>query len=110
MKKNLICISIHSIVDIITNSSTEIFIVDMSKVTEIIQEIFKLMQETTYCSETTITPLSEYDYKDDYIIPEDLDVDNVYVIDIERYEMMIGIINKFFPVIQLTHKEDLEDY
>jgi hypothetical protein len=96
-------------IDVITNSSTELFIVDKNKVQEGMAEIFDLVINANDLDyETEIIPLKEYEYKDQYILPKG-NIDNYYVIRASYHnELLNRIIEKFFNPIELEENE--EDY
>jgi len=102
-------INVHSMIDVITNSSTELFIVDKNTIQEGMTEIFELIVNANDLDyETEVIPLKEYEYKDQYILPKG-NIDNYYVICASYHnELLMGIIEKFFNPIELEENE--EDY
>jgi hypothetical protein len=107
MKKLLI--NIHSLVDLITNSSTEIFIIDENKVKETMKEIFQfIVNEAEIDYESTVEKFDDYEYKDDYILSEEYknNSSNLYIIHASQHnELLNSIIEKFFNPIELEYKE-----
>ena len=100
-KKNIF--KIHSIIDVITNSSTELFTVDTSKCEALLKEIFLFLANAD--PEASLELLKDCDYIDDYIIPEDLDLENVYVCQIDQNNQMFwDFIEKYLNVIDLKCK------
>jgi len=107
-KKNIVIIKLHSVVDLITNSSTELFIVDTSKAEGILKEMFEFIKkEAGNCNETTISSWEDSSCKDDYIMPEDIDFSQVYVCRIDQNDnILMGIMEKFFTVLNLKYKDE----
>jgi len=107
MNKKVFFIKPHSMVDLITNSSTELFIIDLSKVTEFLNEVFKeLIMKSNYCGESEICKLSEYRNSDEYIIPDDIDINNTYVCEIDNHDVfLLSFIEKYFQPIELDYNE-----
>ena len=100
-------IKLHSVVDLITNSSTELFIVDASKAEGILKEVLKFIVEEgkSGYSDTKIETLENYRYKEDFIIPEDLDQSQIYVMDIDYSDTFLEkLIEKYFTTITLNYK------
>ena len=100
-------IKLHSVVDLITNSSTELFIVDASKAEGILKEVLKFIVEEgkSGYSDTKIETLENYRYKEDFIIPEDLDQSQIYVMDIDYSDTFLEkFIEKYFTTITLNYK------
>jgi hypothetical protein len=107
MKKK-IAIKIHSAVDLITNSSTELFIVDLTKTEGFLKEMFEFMTKESACGcdDTHFESLKNYKYKDDFIIPEDLNQDMVYMCTVDQNNnLLMSILEKYFTVIQLEYKD-----
>ena len=105
-KEKLIFIKLHSFVDLITNSSTELYVVDSSKSEGILKEIFDLIikEGNSGYDETKIECLINYKYKSDYIIPEDLDQNTVFICNIDRGNIILmKIIEKYFTTINLKY-------
>ena len=109
MGKKVIFIQLHSVIDLITNSSTELFVVDGNKAEGILKEIleFIIEQSLNDSSETEIVTLENYPYKDYYIIPEGLNEKQVYVMNIDYNDVFLqNFINKYFTLIRLEEKDD----
>ena len=99
-------ISIHSFIDVITNSSTELFVVDKSKIKEEMKELFELIIDTELDYETTVESYEDYRYKDDFILPEGCDSKDCYVIDASNSNILLEkIINKYFNPIEVEYKD-----
>lgn len=95
-------INIHSIIDIITNLSTELFIIDKSCIQDDMKELFKFLLGIELDSESTIQLYAEYEYKDDIDVSDFTSVDNLYVLDISHHNLLLKtIVNKFFNPIEL---------
>ena len=101
-------IKLHSIVDVITNSSSELFIVDGSKSEGILKEILDFI--VSGCSngsgETSVKLLSESGESDCYTIPEDMDISQLYLFEIDyNDEFLESFIKKYFTIIDLEYKD-----
>lgn len=109
MVKKQIFIKLHSVLDLITNSSSELFIVDTSKAEEIVKEIlFFFAKESKSCSEETSIEclVDRPSYKTDYIIPEDIDEKDIYICNIDQNnDLLVRFIEKFFTVIELKYRD-----
>ena len=102
-------LKLHSIVDLITNSSTELFIVDATKAEGILKEIleFTVKEGNSGYSDTRIETLENYRYKEDFIIPEDLDQTQIYVMNIDQGDSFLeSFIKEYFTLINLEYKND----
>ena len=110
MENKNILINVHSLVDVITNSSTELFIVDANKVQETMKELFNFLLNCTEIDfETEIFKYDESDYKNDYVLPEEYEnnTENLYFINASHHnELLMQIIDKYFNPIELEYKED----
>lgn len=109
MGKKVIFIQLHSVIDLITNSSTELFVVDGNKAEGILKEILEFMIEQSLNGslETEIVTLENYKYKDDYIIPEGLNEKQVYAITVDYHDVFLNkFIDKYFTLITLEGKDD----
>lgn len=97
MKKTFI-FSIHSFIDVITNSSTEMFIIDKSKIEESLLKVFDaLLEECNLDYESKIESYNDYRYKNDYILPEENNPDDCYVIDVSHSNDVLNmLVEKFF--------------
>ena len=103
--------NIHSFIDVITNSSSELYVVDANKITGFAKELFDLFKESFTegfrSNETTITKFSESDYTDEYLIPKDVNTENLYFIDVDYNDPITHkLIEKYFNIIELQYKED----
>lgn len=102
-------IKLHSIVDVITNSSSELFIVDGSKSEGILKEILDFITSSCRNSsgETSVKLLSESREYDYYVIPEDIDVSQLYLFEIDyNDEFLESFIKKYFTIIDLEYKDE----
>jgi hypothetical protein len=72
MKKILGTINVHSLIDVITNSSSEIFINDVNKTEEQINVIIDEVMSEFGCSAVSLTIERKYDYE------TDTEIDGVY--------------------------------
>lgn len=105
MDKKVVLIKLHSLVDLITNSSTELFIIDTSKTEGILKEIFDVIKKNP-AEETNIQKWEDYKYKSDLVIQEDADLSNVYVCRIDQNDVtLMAIIKKFFTQIKFKYAE-----
>jgi hypothetical protein len=110
MGKEKIAICIHSLVDVITNSSTELYAIDTEKTEGFVKELLDLFLEQfsngSRFDQTVITKWEDVDDKDYYILPESVNTDHVYFIDIEYSDNIVeALIKKYFNVIELGYKE-----
>ena len=105
MTKNSIIIKLHSVVDLITNSSTEMFIIDTSKTEKILKDIFDAIKNNVD-GETEIVKWQDYKYKGVIILLDDVDPENVYVCDIDQCDCsFLTIIEKFFTQVNYKYAE-----
>jgi hypothetical protein len=106
MNKKPILIQFHSFVDLITNSSTELYIVDLSKIEGVLKDMFETIK-THHGGETRIHTWESYQYKEDYILPDGTDTTNVYVCWIDQGDdTLMGIIEKFFAPLNFKYKDE----
>lgn len=104
--KKPILIKLHSVVDLITNSSTELFIIDLSKTEGILKEIFDAIKKNNN-GETEITKWQDYKYKGDMILPEDVDTENVFVCNIDQCDTsFLTIIEEFFTQVNYKYADE----
>jgi hypothetical protein len=110
MEKELHVVSVHSMSDVITNSSTELFIVDENKVTESMKELFKFICECNEIDyESEIFKYDEYEYKEDFVLPEEYvgKTGSLYIINASNHNDLLNqLIDKYFNVIELTYKNN----
>lgn len=102
-------IKLHSVVDLITNSSTELFIVDASKAEGVLKEMLEFIIKggNSGYSDTKIETLENYRYKEDFIIPEDLDQSQIYIMEIDHNDTFLErFVEKYFTTISLKYKND----
>jgi len=101
-------IYLHSIIDLITNSSTELFMVDTPVTEGILNDIFNfIIKECDFYNETEIQPFTDYDYKDDYILPDGIKEENVYVFEIDYTDQLLQkLLEKYFTILPLKRKDD----
>lgn len=108
MKTLIFEANIHSVVDLITNSSSEIFMIDVTTSNKTLKEVFKTIVEAAGSggySETSIRAFSDYEYGSDYIT-EGVDTKNLYVINIDQNDSGVteALLRKFFKVVELESK------
>jgi hypothetical protein len=102
--KKIIIINLHSVVDLITNSSTELFIVDTSKAEGILKELFDVILKNP-AQETRIEKFEDYKYKNEYILPEGTDLSSVYICNIDQCDdTCMAIIQKFFTCVNFKYE------
>lgn len=90
----------HSFVDLITNSSTELFIIDKSNTEDqfkIFIDILMDMYEIDY--ESDICKLTDYPYKDEIEIPESYNIDDLYILNISYHNTLLNELAKRFHVV-----------
>jgi len=106
MDKKTVFIKLHSLVSLITNSSTELFIVDISTTEGVLKDIFELIK-TKGGGETRIESWENYKYKSDFLIPDNINLSNVYMCRIDQNEeFLMEIIKKYFTTIEIKYKDD----
>ena len=107
-KKIIIITSPHSIADAITNSSTEIFVVDKSKTREVYQELIDIlckMHDIDY--ESRIYKFNDYPYKDEYTIPAEYSKEDLYVINASNHNELLGyLIEHCFHIVNINCTDD----
>lgn len=95
-------IQIHSIVDVITNSSSELYIFDTGKAEQALREAMQVIIENGLFELSPVDP-------DEYVIPEGVDVNNLFIIDLEHSEQsdnIFDMLNKYFSEIELKYKDE----
>lgn len=102
MDKNIIIVNKpHSIVDVITNSSTELFIVDKSKTLEIYQEFLDMLMYMEIDYESEICKFNDYEYNSDIKLPEGCNPEDLYVINASYHNAILNkFINDFFHTVK----------
>jgi len=109
MDKKRIIFSIHSFVDVITNSSSELYVVDTEKIIGFAEELLQLFIENfgSNYNETSISKFSDSEYIEEYIIPKGVDKEHLYFINVDNNDLIISVlIEKYFETIQLEYKEN----
>ena len=107
MKRKVHIIKLHSFIDVITNSSTELFVVDKTKIEGQMKDMFEFLLDTHIDEETEIRTWEDYPYTDDYILPEGIDSKECYVIDASYHNTLLTeLIKKYFNPIDYSYKED----
>lgn len=107
MDKNIILISVHSVIDVITNSSTELFVTSENLVEESFRDVYKaLMEHAEHRQldyETEILRLSqfEHDKNCEFIFKNEIDRDSVWIIDASYHNKFLNLmIEKYFNPIK----------
>jgi len=107
MEKTFI-IDIHSMTDLITNSSTELFIVDENKIEGTLKEVFVLASDSNNLGdESSVIKFDDYKYKNDYILTEEYEnnTSSLYVFNISYDDaFLINAIEQLFNPIKLENK------
>lgn len=90
----------HSFVDLITNSSTELYVVDKSKT----EETFKFMidflmdlYEIDY--ESSICKFTDSDKSEWWTVPEGYNADDLYLIDVSYHNNLLSELMRHFHVV-----------
>lgn len=100
MDKKIYLIHVHSVIDVITNSSTELFVIDENKVEEAFKEVFRDIVglcEVDY--ETEIRKLKDYGCRITFL--KDIDTDSVYVFEASYHNNLLNnLINNHFNPLQ----------
>jgi len=92
-------IELHSIVDVITNSSSELYIFDMSKSEQALREAMQVLIGHNMFGMCQITE------NGDYIIPDGVNVNNLFEVNIDYgNEDMAEELLKYFNTIELVLK------
>lgn len=95
-------------VDLITNSSSETFIINASKLDSVKKDVLDVICKSCSSSydDNSIKKLSESNYKDSYIFPEGMTVDDYYIADIDQNNSSLrNILENLFEVVYLEYKE-----
>ena len=99
-------IQVHSMIDVITNSSTELFIIDETKIENGLEEVFSFLKGAgDFDYESEITKFKDYEYSDDYnIIDKTIDLENVYIIRADQNNrLLIMLITNFFNPLKFDY-------
>lgn len=101
-----ILINIHSFVDLITNSSTEIFIVNPNNLKEQVQDFFNFIKGAIGDGgESYVETLEQYDCDNSIILPEGINRDDCFVINASYHDELLNeIIEKYFKPIDYDWK------
>lgn len=106
MDKNIIIVNKpHSIVDVITNSSTELFIVDKSKTLEIYQELLDMLMDMEIDYESEICKFNDSEDNSDIELLEGCNPEDLYVINASYHNAILNkFINDFFYTVEWEWK------
>lgn len=101
-------IPIHSIVDLITNSSSELFVFNGNTSDATVKRLLETIISS--CggdyNETSIHTYDEYRYKDSYIIPEGVNPKDLYFARIDNNDYTLSaILREFFTEVKLEWKD-----
>lgn len=99
-------IRVHSMVDVITNSSTELFIIDETKIENGLGEVFSFLKGAgDFDYESEIIKFEDYEYSSEYkLIDETIDLANVYIIRADQNnQLLITLIEKFFNPLKFDY-------
>ena len=104
---NIYVVQLHSMVDVITNSSTELYIVDKQRVAEGFVEVFNLLTSGIEIdSETRIWSWEDYNLKEEIVLPKDTKMKDLYVIKADHHnELLLYIIKNMFHPISIKWAE-----
>jgi len=100
-------IKIHSIIDVITNSSTELFVIDQSKVEEAFKEVFKILMEQSkwnqFDEETYISKLKHYEKDCNVTVnfkDSSINKSEIYMIEASYHDKLLNYLieNHFNPI------------
>jgi len=100
----LLILKPHSFVDLITNSSTELYVVDKSKT----EETFKFMidflmnlYEIDY--ESSICKFTDSDRSENWPVPEGYNPEDLYLIDVSHHNNLLSeLLNHFYVVNSMS--------
>ena len=111
MKKNkTYIVDVHSLIDVITNSSSELFIVDANKIEGTLKELFEFIigdNEIDY--ETSVRKFDDDSSKDNFILPECYkdDTSSLYMINADQSNYLLQhIIQEYFNPIPIKWKDE----
>jgi hypothetical protein len=98
MKKEIIIINKpHSIIDLITNSSTELFIVNQEKTEGIFKEILNIIFEIDRIDfESTVLKFLESGYAHEINILDDSNPEDLYILNISYHNELLNKFNEYF--------------
>lgn len=103
--KVIYIINPHSVIDVITNSSTELFVVDGNKVEEGFKEVFRVITKeiSELDFETTITKYNDFDMEEGFRLPSEIkDTSNLWVIHASQHNTLLNtLIERYFNPIRL---------
>lgn len=109
-------INVHSVIDVITNSSTELYIVDRSKIKESLQEVFDVITKSVGGNsyhETKIMSLKEYCKSYGYKIyfKNKIDESDLYVFNVDYSEITLNSLVRdlFNPIPHSEYRYDDEE-
>ncbi len=95
-------------VDLITNSSSEIFMYDVSTTNETLKKLISVLSNN--CSdESSVQEFNDSSYKDEIILPNGVDAKNVYVVRVDYNDRTLGaVLSEFFTEIPMKWKSEEE--
>lgn len=91
---------IHSFVDLITNSSTELYVVDKSKTEEVLREMIdELMGMEEIDWESTICKFTDSHRSEYMVVPEGYNAEDLYLIEVSHHnDKLMDLVNSFHVV------------
>lgn len=90
----------HSFVDLITNSSTEIYVIDKSKTEEAFKTIIDFLMEVEEIDyESSICKYTDYEYADGIEIPEGYNPDDLYILHASYHNRLLEALMNHFHII-----------
>ena len=93
----------HSFVDLITNSSTELYVVDKSKTEEIFQpfiDILMSMYEIDY--ESTICKFLDSTESEFLEVPEGYNPDDLYILEVSYHNALLNELLNHFHIVGIS--------
>lgn len=104
MKSIFLHVPYHSIVDLITNSSSELFVFKGEPKDETAKILLEFITSKSL-NESSVVKFSDYKYKDDLILPEGVDPECVYVANIDYNESILEeLLQEVFETIEVEWK------
>lgn len=111
-KQIILHVPYHSVVDLITNSSSELFIIRAKPKDETAKILLDVLRENGSSSSSSyynssIETWADFFYKDEYIIPENFNTEDLYVANVDNCDTYLqDILRRVFEVVTLEYKDE----
>lgn len=90
----------HSFVDLITNSSTEIYVIDKARTEEAFKMVIDFLMEIAEIDyESSICKLTDSQYLDSVEIPEGYNIDDLYVLYASYHNTLLKELMDHFHIV-----------